>query len=207
MNQAYWVTTERPHTRVNTLKAVFGAIRQRAAKNPGGASIRSLTFENLQNMPIPEFTESELYRDVMKDVDRLHVLVAEEYTEGGPDGDIYCIERQQYEPYLQGSLLPPLASQLVNLTLAFNEGWGIMPGYFDGRGLVFPRLKTLTLRNFMIGYHNHLDWVLAQKTLTTLRLDQRLRRLPPAGGRTPAADVECAHRRLGAAAPRLIRLP
>ena len=123
-------------------------------------------------MPISEFTESELFRDVMKDVDRLHILVAEEHNEHDPDRDVYCIERQEYEPYLQNSLLPPLTNQLTNLTLAFGEGWGIMPGYFDGKNFTFQRLKTLTIGNFMIGYHNHLDWVLAQKTLTTLRLDK-----------------------------------
>lgn len=162
---------EYSRTRVNTLKAVFGAIRERAAKNPGWPTIRSLALKDLQNIPIPEFTDFELYWDVMKDVERLHMMVTEEYNEHGPDRDVYMIERQQYEPHLQNSLLPPLADQLTNLTLSFGEEWGVVPGYFDGRGLVFPRLKTLTLGDFIIGYHDHFDWVLAQKTLTTLRLD------------------------------------
>lgn len=166
-----YMPAEHSRTRVNTLKAVFGAIRERAAKNPGWTTIRSLALEDLQNTPIPEFTGSELYRDVMKDVERLHMLVTEEYNEYGPDRDVFMIERQTYEPYLQKSLLPPLADQLTNLTLAFGEEWGVVPGYFDGKGLVFPRLKTLSLGDFVIGYHDHFDWVLAQKTLTTLRLD------------------------------------
>ena len=163
---------ESPAARVNVLKAVFGGIRRRAAEDPGAARIRSLTLENLQNMPISEFTGSELYRDVIRDVDTLHLLVAEEYNDEEPNHEINCIERQQYEPHLQSTLLPPLADQLTTLTLAFLEPWGVMPGYFNGRGLVFPRLKTLTLGEFVIGYHDHIDWVLAQTSLTTLCLDQ-----------------------------------
>ena len=32
-----------------------------------------------------------------------------------------------------------------------------MPGYFNGRGLVFPRLKTLTLGEFVIRYYDYID--------------------------------------------------
>ena len=60
-------------------------------------------------MPISEFTRSKLYRDIIRDVNTLHLLVAEEYNDEEPNYEINCIEQQQYEPHLQSTLLPPLA--------------------------------------------------------------------------------------------------
>jgi hypothetical protein len=56
--------------------------------------------------------------------------------------------------------------------LTFRECWGVVPAHFDGKGLVFPHLKTLTLGEFVIGHHDQFDWVLAQNSLETLRLDR-----------------------------------
>ncbi|KAK4150230.1 hypothetical protein C8A00DRAFT_46335 [Chaetomidium leptoderma] len=167
--------TESISHRLQTLKTVFGAIRKRRAavdKDNRTSIIRSLTLKNLQNIPIPEFTSSDLYKDVMKDINELHLMIAHDYNEHGPDQDLDRIERQTYEPYLQKELLPPLAHQLRSLTLTFRECWGVIPAYFDGKGLVFPNLRTLTLGEFVIGHHDQFDWVLAQKSLKTLRLDR-----------------------------------
>ena len=161
--------------RAQTLRTVFGALRRRRAafdKDDRTATIRSLTLKNLQNLPIPEFTSSDLYKDAVKDINELHLLITHEYREPGPDHDLDRVERQTYEPYLEKELLPPLAHQLRSLTLTFRECWGVIPAYFAGKGLVFPNLKTLTLGEFVIGHHDHFDWVLAQKSLETLRLDR-----------------------------------
>jgi hypothetical protein len=157
--------------RLQTLKTVFGAIQKRRA-NPRTSPIRSLTLKNLQNVPIPAFTSSDLYKDVIKDIKGLHLMIAHEYHEPGPDHDLGRIERQTFEPYLEKELLPPLADQLTSLTLTFRECWGTIPAHFEGKGLLFPNLKALTLGEFVIGHHDHFDWVLAQKSLETLRLDR-----------------------------------
>ncbi|WYZ45031.1 hypothetical protein EsH8_VIII_000347 [Colletotrichum jinshuiense] len=159
-------------TRMYTLEAVFKAIQHRAGQKYANLStIRSLTIRNLQNTPQQKFITSDLFNDVIKDIDRLHLLVAEEYNEHGPDHDLYVVERRNYEEHLQTQLLPLFMDRLTVLTLGFGERWGTMPGYFDGNGLVFPHLKTLNLANYVISGHNHFDWVLRQDSLTTLRLD------------------------------------
>ncbi|KAK7447849.1 hypothetical protein Landi51_06653 [Colletotrichum acutatum] len=167
-----WDDVEPSETRLNTLKAVFEAIRERAVQsNAEVSTIRSLTIRNLQNMPHQEFVNSGLFKDVAKDIDHYHLLITEEYNEHGPDRDTFMEERLEFESHLQRQFLPHFAANLTALTLNFHECWGTMPGYFDGAGLEFPRLKTLNLGNFVISNNRHFDWVLSQKSLETLRLD------------------------------------
>lgn len=156
-------------TRVNTLKAVFNAIQDRAEEQEG--TVSSLTLVNLQNMPTPDFTDSDVFQDVTKDIIRLHISVAEEFNEHGPDGDLEFVERRTFEPYLGRHWIAPMADHLRELTLYFNERWGTAPGYFNLRGTDFPQLEALHLGNFVISHHDHLDWVFAQKTLTSLCLN------------------------------------
>ncbi|KAK7414915.1 hypothetical protein QQZ08_012476 [Neonectria magnoliae] len=159
--------------RLHTLEAVFNAIHQRAShEQSSNSTIRSLAIVNLQNLPIPEFASSSLFKAVTKDIDQLHLLITDEYTEGGPDHDIYCVERKQFEPYLQYGLLPLLSGQLTSLSLCFQECWGVTPGYFDGKGLLFPNLKNLALGNFIIGHYDQFYWVLAHTSLESLRLNR-----------------------------------
>ncbi|KAJ4323539.1 hypothetical protein N0V84_004280 [Fusarium piperis] len=162
---------EEVESRINTLKAVFGALEKRTA-NPNNSAVRSLTIENLQNLPIPGIIESNAFKNVMKHVTELHLSVATEYNEHGPDRDLYKPERQTFEPFLQVELLTPVAQNLTALTLKFDQEWGTAPGQFDGRNLLFPRLESLTLENFIIGHHDHFDWVYAQKTLKSLHLKE-----------------------------------
>ncbi|KAF6828719.1 F-box domain-containing protein, partial [Colletotrichum plurivorum] len=147
-------------TRLGTLNAVLKAISERAAA--GGddiAKVRALTLEYLQNLAVDGLWTSDL-----------HLYVVEEWREYGPDHDAYSEERWKFEPHLQTEILPQFAANLTTLTLGFDEYWGTMPGYFDGRGLVFPCLRTLNLIQFVISHHDHFDWVLAQTSLQTLRL-------------------------------------
>lgn len=159
-------------TRHDILKHVFMAIQSRARNNVAAKAIYTLTIENLQNSPLPDFTSSELFRSVTKNIDALHLMVADEYVEAGPDWDMYRIERRVFEPYLHREWLAPLSDHLVCLTLSFQVAWGTIPGYFDGADLHFPRLTTLNLGNFVIGHHKQFDWVLKQSSLTSLRLDR-----------------------------------
>ncbi|KAF4993334.1 hypothetical protein FDECE_13449 [Fusarium decemcellulare] len=163
---------EMPETRENSLKSVLKGLQQREARQleDGGGGIttvRELKLENLQNDSLP----SELTDALFKGIERLHILICEECNQHGPDHDLGLSERVTYEPDLQYSLLPSVADQLVELTLSAQYSWGVMPGVFDGVGLDFPRLKTLTLSDYAIGHHKQFDWVTNQKTLTCLRLN------------------------------------
>ncbi|KAK0652383.1 hypothetical protein B0T16DRAFT_406096 [Cercophora newfieldiana] len=157
-------------TRMKIIKTVFRAIEARKTRPGMSTTINTLVVEHLQNRPMPEFVQSDLFRSVAKDITHLRLRIAEEYNEHGPDHDLDCEERRTFEPWLRTEFLPIFSSQLTSLHLAFNENWGVCPGYFDGKGLVFPHLKTLTLNEFIIGHHDQFDWVLAQTSLETLRL-------------------------------------
>ncbi|TPX18749.1 uncharacterized protein E0L32_002606 [Thyridium curvatum] len=161
---------EVPETREATLKAFFKTLQKRSQAGDDLSAIRTLTISNLQNMPVPHITTSDAFRDSLKGVQSLHLMIAAEVNEHGPDHDIECVERWTYEPHLQHELLPSLTEQLTTLTLCFTEEWGVAPGYFDGRGLNFPQLKSMHLGRFMIGHHDHFDWILNMSSLTSLRL-------------------------------------
>ncbi|KAF4979177.1 hypothetical protein FZEAL_4550 [Fusarium zealandicum] len=156
-------------SRFNTLNAVFGAMVKYADTSSCG-TIRSLTIVNLQNVPFPDIIYTETFRNAFKDVQRLHLLVTDEYCDF-PQVSNITIERKTFEPFLQQELIPCLCSQLTALSLVFHEYWGLSPGNFDGRGLWFPNLKSLTLGTYIIGYYDQFDWVLNQKSLQALYLD------------------------------------
>jgi hypothetical protein len=157
--------------RQQVLENLFTAMHNRCQVERN-RPIRSLTIENLQNLPLPHFTSSNLFKDVMKDVDHLHLMVVEEYDGAGPDWHMHCVERRIFEPYLHREWLTSFSNHLVSLTLYFRDFWGVIPGAFDGKGLALPLIKTLTLGNYVIGRHRQFDWVLNQKSLTSLRMDK-----------------------------------
>ncbi|RJE22312.1 hypothetical protein PHISCL_05356 [Aspergillus sclerotialis] len=80
------------------LENVFRAIQSPARNNFATSDIRTLTIENLQNTPLPDFTSSELFRAVTKNINFLHLMVADEYNEARPDWDAYRLERRVFEP-------------------------------------------------------------------------------------------------------------
>ncbi|KAK4654249.1 hypothetical protein QC762_401980 [Podospora pseudocomata] len=160
-------------TRMHTIENVFKAIQRRKSRaNQVITPITSLTIENLQNMPFTEFLETGLFRSVIEDITELRLLVAQEDHDDGPDYDLYYDERFTFEPWLQEEFLPCFASRLTSLNITFGECWGVAPGYFDGKGLHFPNLKTLILGEYVIGHHDQFDWVPAQTTLETLCLNR-----------------------------------
>lgn len=161
-------------SRFLTLRSVFEAIelRRQFGAEHGYSEIDSLTLYNLQNDKQPSFVASDLFKSVTSTVKKLQLLITVQCTERTAGWDIYAIERLEYEPHLQTELLPQLAENLNSLTLGFHEPWGVAAGSFDGQGLVFPRLRTLHLIKFVIGHHDQIDWILDQKSITCLRLDQ-----------------------------------
>lgn len=158
--------------RLHSLRAVFEAIRQRARETSTYSRVHTISIENLQNVPLPEFTTSTAFKDVMGNIENLHLCVIVELSERGTKRDLQCIERIQFEPYLRDHWLAPFANQLSSLSLSFSECWGIAPGYFDGASLDFPRLKRLHLGEFVISHQSHFEWVLRQQLLTHLRLNR-----------------------------------
>jgi hypothetical protein len=92
--------------RVYMLKLIFKAIQDRAAIEEN-KKIRKLTIINLQNCPIQDFTSSELFRNVMGQLEELHISLVQEYNEHGPDHDYTKIALSIYHK---------------------NENWGPFPG-------------------------------------------------------------------------------
>ncbi|KAK0660461.1 hypothetical protein QBC41DRAFT_41003 [Cercophora samala] len=158
-------------TREYTMEYVFLALQQRKAR-ANVTPVTSLTIENLQNFPFDYILRTECFRSLVEDITELRLLVVTETDPYMPSLDQLLEERHIFEPWLQKHLLPCFASQLTTLHLAFREPWGVAPGYFDGRGLRFPNLKSLMLTQYVIGHHNQFDWVLSQTTLEALCLEQ-----------------------------------
>ncbi|KAF7558107.1 hypothetical protein G7Z17_g85 [Cylindrodendrum hubeiense] len=151
-------------TRQQTLKSVLRAMRQRAAR-PNMSVINELVLVYLQNTPLPKNLTDGLFENI----ERLHIFTAFEVREP-PEDDTRLVELHEYEPYMQNILIPPIAEQLVELTLTSPNCWGAVPGEFNGKGLHFPRLKTLTLARYVIAHRDQFDWVLAQESLTSLAM-------------------------------------
>ncbi|EEU40595.1 uncharacterized protein NECHADRAFT_32703 [Fusarium vanettenii 77-13-4] len=157
-------------TREHTLRNILNALQQRKTNNDTRdvTEIRELALENLQNIALP----ADIYGGLLNDITRLHIMFCVEHTRNAFAYDTHHTERREYELHLQKTLLPSVANQLVELTLASQDRWGVMPGKFNGEGLDFPFLRTLTLGEYVIGHHRQFDWVLAQKYLTCLRLNR-----------------------------------
>lgn len=122
----YWKedVAENPSQREDMLRLIFQAIKDRAA-NDKNRTIRKLTIKNLQNCPIPEFTSSELFRNVMGQLDELHISLTQEYNEHGPDGDYLKVELQTFPAHLCADWLKPVSANLKALSIYHrNENWG-----------------------------------------------------------------------------------
>ncbi|VUC35238.1 unnamed protein product [Clonostachys rosea] len=171
-NEASGIYFETASSRNHTLRSVFSAILQRA-KDPAASKIITLALINLQNLPNPDFVTTDLFRNVMEDISQLKLQIANEDTGVGTttNGQLWQIDRRLFEPFLQQHWLAPISDQLTSLDIGFNELWGSIPAYFDGEGLLFSRLRKLRLYNFTISHHKHFDWVLAQKSLKCLILE------------------------------------
>ncbi|KAK8058487.1 hypothetical protein PG994_008935 [Apiospora phragmitis] len=158
---------ESVETRLERLRLVFNAIKTR--QDAGNTKIHELTLVNLQNQPIPEFTGSDLFRDVMSQLDELHVQMVQECNNHGPDHDYTKIELQTFPRHFCSAWLSPIAANLRELSLySRTDNWGPFPGYFDPSAISFPQLETLSLGYYTIAYDDQLDWLLSIKSLKKL---------------------------------------
>lgn len=161
---------EDPARRKEMLSLIFQAIKDRAA-NEENRTIKKLTIRNLQNCPIPDFTSSDLFRDVMGQLDELHISLTQEYNEHGPDHDYTRVELQTFPAHLCSEWLKPISGNLKALSIYHRtDNWGPFPGYFDPSGISFPKLETLALGYYTLAHDNDIDWILAIKSLKKLIL-------------------------------------
>ncbi|RGP75765.1 f-box protein [Fusarium sporotrichioides] len=156
-------------TRFHTLRAIVRAMEERSSR-PNTSIIRELVLRNLQNMALPKDIADDLFHNIQ----RLHIkITTENYGTEYPDEErpdlIHREELREFPRYLQNTLLPSVAHQLVELTIS-GKHWGSIPGEFNGKGLTFLRLNTLTLDGFVILRKDQFDWILEQKSLTALHL-------------------------------------
>ncbi|KAH7394272.1 hypothetical protein DE146DRAFT_661342 [Phaeosphaeria sp. MPI-PUGE-AT-0046c] len=156
--------------REEVLIRIFQAIKDRAAHGKNRV-ICKLTIVNLQNCPLPEFTSSELFLDVMAQLEELHISLVQEYNEHGPDHDFNKVELQTFPAYFCSHWLKPVSINLKALSIySESENWGPFPGYFDPSGIAFSKLEKLALGYYTLAHDNDLDWVFAIKSLRKLIL-------------------------------------
>jgi hypothetical protein len=163
-------TAEDVDQREHMLKLIFQAIQDRAADDKN-RKIRKLTIINLQNCPLPEFTSSDLFRDVMGQLEELHIQMIQEYCEHGPDYDYDRVELRTWPAHFCSHWLAPISANLRALSIySRTDNWGPFPGYFDPSGLSFPKLETLALGYYTLAHDNDINWILATKSLRKLIL-------------------------------------
>lgn len=156
--------------RKHMFQLIFQAIKKRA-EDEENRTIRKLTITNLQNCPIPDLAPSDLFRDVMGQLEELHIVITQESNEHGPDHDYTRKELQIFPAHLCAVWLKPISENLRALSIFHRtDNWGPFPGYFDPSGLSFPKLETLALGYYTLAHDNDLDWILAIKSLKKLIL-------------------------------------
>lgn len=168
--QYYQDVSEDAWEREGMLELIFQAIKDRA-EDEKNRTIRRLTIINLQNYPLQAFTSSDRFRDVMSQLEELHISMVQEYNEAGPDHDYTKIELQTFPAHLCSNWLAPISTNLKALSIYHQaDNWGPFPGYFDPSGISFPKLETLALGYYTLAHDNDIDWILAIKSLRKLIL-------------------------------------
>ncbi|KAF2664780.1 hypothetical protein BT63DRAFT_460270 [Microthyrium microscopicum] len=126
-----------------------------------GTPIRSLTFANMQcNIDRLDSGSSRF-----ADLKELHISACHKgLKQGHPKAT------HSFWPGLTEVWLSPLASQLTHLTLYCTGYWGVIPAWKPGN-LHFPNLKYLALGRYTFAHESQVDWILQQKTLRHLSLD------------------------------------
>lgn len=125
VDKSYWQeVSQEIGDRVELLELIFQAIKDRAA-NSKNRTIRKLTIVNLQNCPIEDFTSSDLFQDVMRDLEELHVSLIQEYNEAGPDHDYESVELKVFPAHFISCWLEPISPNLKALSIyAESDNWG-----------------------------------------------------------------------------------
>ncbi|TKX27123.1 hypothetical protein C1H76_0597 [Elsinoe australis] len=169
MEETEYDLYENINYRADTLQALFTGIKAHNDETEA-TEIRDLTLRNLQNLPIPELTDTPLFKNVMEKLHGLHLQITYEYNVHGPDHDFEWEERQTFYPHLNEHWLRPIAGNLKRLSLYDVNNWGLFPGQFDTTDLHFPQLEELSLGYYTIAYDDQINWILRCKDLKRLHL-------------------------------------
>jgi hypothetical protein len=136
---------------------IFRAIKDRAA-HKDNKPIQKLTIINLQNCPIPESTSTDLFREVITDLDELHISLTQEYNEHGLDHDYTRIGLRTFPSHSISSWLAPISCNLRELSIySLNDNWGPFPGLFNFSSVSFPKLESLALGYYTLAHDDSID--------------------------------------------------
>jgi hypothetical protein len=150
---------ETKHFRERILVPFFGALAK-------ADNVESLTIKNLQDDMSKEVFESEDFKAVRGRLKKLHLQIATESNDAGPEYDIEMADATGgFTQSLPNYWLKPMTTQLTHLTLWSTEClWGIWP-FMDLRKIpTFSRLKSLYLGNLTIAHDWQIDWIVSHKT-------------------------------------------
>lgn len=157
--------SEDVHLRTQVLRRLFTAL------DKPHLNISTLSIENLQDYS-PHVYDQQAFQNVRAKLTSLHLKIAMESSDHGPDRDIDIPEKHTfYNRELNEHWLSPMQNQLTHLTLYGDDFWGVYPRW-DPRGLHFPKLKSLSLGNWSIAHQWQIEWILSHgHTLEELYLD------------------------------------
>ena len=86
-----------------------------------------------------------------------------------PDETYYYDDSREFFTRLPRAWLAPASHNLTFLSLGAEGLWGYLPKV-DFRGVHFPRLKSLLMKDFVFSHDWQLDWILSHTSLQEMRL-------------------------------------
>lgn len=146
---------------------VFFTATSKHCNTSGNQRLQTLTVRNLQNTCHERVTETDDFRETIRNLTALHLQICTEWNE---DYAYMMEDMHTFWPHLRSQWLEPLANQLEALTLYWDTRWGLFPPMGFG-GLHFPRLRSLSLGTYVFGLDEQMRWLLSHKTLQYLSLD------------------------------------
>ncbi|KAF2998625.1 hypothetical protein E8E13_007240 [Curvularia kusanoi] len=125
---------------------------------------------SLQHCTVPNLTASDVFRDVMFQLDELHISIKRGIL-GYDSDDLYSMAAMRTFPaHLVSDWLAPASEKLKALSIYDEENWGPLPGYFDASSLSFPNLRSLALGFYTLAYDGDINWILRMRSLCRLIL-------------------------------------
>lgn len=161
-------TREYMQLRLHIMMDVFKAIDE--TNRMGSRKIRSLSIKNMQNIVEDALVESECFRNVMAELEELHIGVCTEYDGASPEYSIFCVEVRSFWSRFENFFLKPIAGQLKALTIYIDAYWGVITRC-DLHTIQFPKLKYLALGNYIMSYMSQVDWIVSHTGLNHLSFD------------------------------------
>lgn len=147
--------------RTEVLRKLFKPLA-RAIEEGGLEFFDTLTIKNLQDHVDGEIYRSENFKAVLARVNKLHLSIATETDDDCPEDSIN--KRGCHEFFNEDLLthwLGPVQSHLTHLSLFATEcPWGFWP-LCDLRKTHLPRLRSLSLGNWIIAHDWQIDWIIS----------------------------------------------